>query len=63
MQFGEDAHRTRKDNSAANLDLIRRTVLNLLQQETETKISIRRRKMRTAVNSDYREQILFGNVA
>ena len=40
----KNAHRTRKDNSVANLGLICRTVLNLLQQDTETKISIRHRK-------------------
>ncbi len=32
VQFPEDAHRGRKDHSAANLGLIRRTALNLLQQ-------------------------------
>ncbi len=33
VQFGKDMHRTRKDHSAANLGLIRRTVLNLLPQD------------------------------
>jgi len=47
VQFGEDAHRTRKDHSEANLGLIRRTALHLLQQDTSTKWSIRRRKMRS----------------
>jgi predicted transposase YbfD/YdcC len=37
VQFGEDAHRTRKDHSAANLGLIRRAALNLLQQDTSNK--------------------------
>ncbi len=59
VQFGEDKHRTRKDHSAANLGLIRRTALNLLQQDTSNKSSIRRRKMRTNFDVAYREQILF----
>ena len=59
VQFGEDAYRTRKDHSAANLGLIRRTALNLLQQDTSNKWSIRRRKMRTLSDLPYRESRLF----
>lgn len=61
VQFGEDAHRTRKNHSAANLGLIRRTALNLLQQDTSTKWSIRRRKMRFQYDLKYRETLLFRN--
>lgn len=61
VQFGEDAHRTRKGHSAANLGLIRRTALNLLQQDTSNKWSIRRRKMRSLVDLPYREALLFKN--
>jgi predicted transposase YbfD/YdcC len=60
VQFGEDAHRTRKNHSAANLGLIRRAALNLLQQDTSNKWSIKRRKMRTNFDLTYREGILFG---
>ena len=59
VQFGEDAHRARKDHSAANLALIRRTALNLLQQDTSNKWSIRRRKMRSLSDLPYREALLF----
>ena len=59
VQFGEDAHRTRKDHSAANLGLIRRAALNLLQQDASNKWSIRRRKMRSLVDVTYREALLF----
>lgn len=59
VQFGEDAHRTRKDHSAANLAMIRRTALNLLQQDTSNKWSIKRRKMRANFDLPYRELILF----
>ena len=61
VQFGEDAHRTRKDHSAANLGLIRRAALNLLQQDASNKWSIRRRKMRSLVDVTYREALLFRN--
>ena len=44
---------------AANLALIRRTVLNLLQQGTTNKWSIRRRKMRSLSDLPYRESLLF----
>lgn len=60
VQFGEDAHRARKDHSAANLALIRRAALNLLQQDSSDKKSIRRRKMRSNMDSEYREWLLFG---
>lgn len=61
VQFREDAHRGRKDHSAANLGLIRRTALNLLQQDNSSdKRSIRRRKMRAFSNLAYRETLLFG---
>ena len=61
VQFGEDTHRTRKDHSAANLGLIRRAALNLLQQDASDKRSIRRRKMRSLVDVTYREALLFRN--
>lgn len=61
VQFGEDAHRTRKDHSAANLGMIRRTALNLLQQDNSKK-SIRRRKNRFQFDLNYREDLLFRNM-
>lgn len=63
VQFREDAHRTRKDHSAENLGLIRRTALNLLQQDASNKWSVRRRKMRSLVDLPYREALLFGATA
>ena len=59
LQFGEDALRARKDHSAANLGFIRRTALNLLQQDTSNKWSIRRRKMPANFDLAYRETLLF----
>jgi predicted transposase YbfD/YdcC len=63
VQFGEDAHRAREKNSAANLAVIRRAALNLLRQDSHDKKSIRRRKMRAMSNLDYRREILFGSQA
>jgi predicted transposase YbfD/YdcC len=62
VQFGEDAHRTRKNHSAANLALIRRTALNLLQQDPTDKRSIRRRKRRALADLAYRENLLFRRI-
>ena len=59
VQFGEDSHRTRKNHSAANLGIIRRTALNLLQQDGADKRSVRRRKMRAMSDLAYRESLLF----
>jgi len=63
VQFGEDANRSRKDHSAANLGLIRRTGLNLLRQASDTKttkMSLKRRKLRAMMVPNYREFVLFG---
>jgi predicted transposase YbfD/YdcC len=60
VQFGEDANRARKEHSAINLALIRRTALNLLCHAEGGERSLRRRKMRAAFNDGYREQALWG---
>ena len=61
VQFGEDANRSRKDHSAANLAVIRRMALNLLRNDPDTQRSLRRRKMRAAFSDEYRSALLFGN--
>jgi len=63
VQFGEDANRSRKDHSAANLAVIRRMALNLLRNDPDPKRSLRRRKMRAAFSDEYRSGLLFGNAA
>jgi predicted transposase YbfD/YdcC len=60
VQFGEDACRTRNDHSAENLALIRRVALNMLRHNGPPRDSIRRRKLRAALNDDYRLRLLFG---
>ena len=63
VQFGEDAHRARKDHSAANLAVIRRAALNLLRDNDSSNVSIRRRKMRAGSSLAYRHQLLFSQLA
>ena len=60
VQFGEDACRTRQDHSAENLALIRRVALNMLRHNGPPRDSIRRRKLRAALNHDYRLRLLLG---
>lgn len=63
IQFEEDAHRARKDHSAANLAVIRRAALHLLRDNDSSNVSMRRRKMRASRSQAYRQQILFGQLA
>ena len=60
VQFGEDACRTRNDHSAENLALIRRIALNVRRHNGSPRASIRRRKLRAALNDDYRLRLLLG---
>lgn len=60
VQFNEDANRSRKDHSAANLGLIRRVALNLLRRAENSTRSLRGRKLRASLNDEYRSKVLFG---
>ena len=60
VQFGEDACRARKDHSAENLAVIRRMALNVLRHNGPPRDSVRRRKLRAALNDDYRLRLLLG---
>ena len=60
VQFGEDACRARSDHSAENLALVRRIALNALRHNGPPRDSIRRRKLRAALNDDYRLRLLLG---
>ena len=55
VTFGEDATRVRMGNAAENLSTLRKTALNLLkrQPETKKKLSIPRKRKRCAWNQDY----------
>ena len=60
VQFGKDACQTRKDHSPENLALIRRMTLNVLRHNGPPRDSIRRRRLRAALNDDYRLRLLLG---
>lgn len=60
VQFGEDACRTRNNHSAENLAVIRRMALNVLRHNGPARDSIQRRKLRAALNDDYRLRLLLG---
>ena len=60
VQFGEDACRTRRNHSAENLGLIRRVALNMLRHHGPPRDSIRRRKLRAALNDDDRLRLFSG---
>jgi hypothetical protein len=60
VQFGEDACRTRHNHAAQNLALIRRMALNVLRHNGPPRDSIRRRKLRAALNDAYRLRLLLG---
>jgi len=57
VAFGEDDCRTRKDYSALNLAVIRHAALNMLTQEP-TKIPIKRKRLKAAINPDFRATLL-----
>jgi predicted transposase YbfD/YdcC len=60
VQFGEDAHRARKDHSAENLALVRRMALNVIRRNDPSHVSLRRRKRHALLNDDYRSRLIFG---
>lgn len=61
VQFGEDGCRARKDHSAENFALVRRMALNILRRnETNKKMSLKRRIYSSALNDAYRSKMLFG---
>lgn len=59
VAFREDECRTRKDHSARNLAMIRRAALNLLRREP-SKLSLKRKRLKAAINQAFRATILAG---
>lgn len=60
VTFGEDAHRTADKNAAANLGIIRRTAVSLLQQN-DFKGSAKRKAYRASIMPQYLLELLQGN--
>ena len=57
VTFREDASRIRRGNAPFNLGVIRHVAMNLLKRET-SKISVRKKRIRAALNDDFRHNIL-----
>jgi len=58
VSFKEDANRTRTDNSAENLSIVRRVALNLLKAESTLKVGIAAKRKAAGWNNEYLETIL-----
>jgi len=57
VAFRENECRTRKDHSAENLAIMRHAAFNMLKREP-TKISIKRKRVKAAINPDFRDALL-----
>jgi predicted transposase YbfD/YdcC len=60
VTFREDECRTRKDHAALNLALMRHTALNLLKREP-TRIPLKRKRLKAAINPEFRTKLLAVN--
>lgn len=58
VTFNEDASRIRTAHAPQNMALLKRWSLNLLNQETSTKRSIRQKARRASMNEDYMIKVL-----
>ena len=59
MTFREDESRIRRGNAPHNFGVIRHVAMNLLKSE-DSKISIRKKRIRAGFNDDYRSKVLMG---
>ena len=57
VTFREDESRIRRGNAPHNMGVIRHVALNLLKRES-TKISMRKKRIRAALNDGFRDKIL-----
>ena len=59
VTFREDKSRIRKGNAPANMTTLRHICLNLFQKQGE-KLSVNKKRQRSAWNDDFRAKVLFG---
>ena len=59
VTFREDESRIRRGNAPHNIGVIRHVAMNLLKRE-KTKISYRKKRLRAALNDDFRDKLLMG---
>ena len=58
VAFDEDSNRTRKGNSAANLAIVRHAALNLIKNDTTSKVGIKTKRAKAGWNNDYLLKLL-----
>ena len=58
VTFGEDDSRKRVGNAAKNFNIILKTALVLLKRDEGNKISVNRKRLKAALNIEYREMIM-----
>ena len=61
VAFREDDSRIRKESTPDNFAVIRHICMNLLKQEKTFKRGLQGKRYRAAVDSEYREKLLFGS--
>jgi predicted transposase YbfD/YdcC len=59
VEFREDQWQTRMDMEAANLSQLRRLSANLLKLETDSKVSIQRKRYLCSLDVNYMEKVVF----
>ena len=58
--FREDDSRVRSGNSAENFAVLRHIALNLLRSEKSSKRSIKNKRFKCALSTEYLEKVLLG---
>jgi predicted transposase YbfD/YdcC len=59
VSFREDECRVYRDHAPANLSVIRRFALGLLQREKSCRRGIETKRLKCAASDEYRERVLF----
>lgn len=60
IAFDEDSNRTRQGHSAANLAIVRHMALNLIKQETSTKVGVKTKRLKAGWDNDYLLKVIAG---
>ncbi len=58
MAFGEDQCRVRVNNATQNFAILRRIAMNLLRQDSGTKMGLKNRRLKACADDSYRAQLL-----
>jgi predicted transposase YbfD/YdcC len=62
VEFDEDRNRVRTEGSPQNLNIVRRTALNLLKSEQTLKTSLGKKRLKCAMSNDYLAKVLSGAI-